>query len=412
MSITISNVQDELNTIIGDSSTDRVSAAQRLSYITQATAWFKEETSNDHSVSTFDIQYYDGINYYKISSAIGDYLESNDLRRKIGDNYTSFTPKSSREMAEDIAQQSGESAFAIERRDGDTYLVINHYSTYRTMQVSRMNSLTEDGGTWEADTTTSDATNLAINDVDSTEGGSSFSFDVDVSQSVNNRATVLNDTFTSGDLTEDKDITTFLLDIKFPAVTYITSVTFYWGSSSSNYYSVTQTTDINGNAFIADWQTLGFDWLGATVTGTPDDSDITYFRIDVNYSASQADATSFKLDNLRLSRPETLKFYYTNWNVGTSSVGADITKFTATTDIPYYSGQYDQYMFPIAQYAASLCFKDLRLYNEAEVKMVDAMRGVARVKKIVPSSVVKERKNFKVAGIRFNRGGRRSFRIN
>jgi hypothetical protein len=410
MSITVQDIQTEFNTIIGDASTDRVSSAERLSYITQATAWFKEETSNDDSVSTFDINYYDGINYYKINSAISDYLETNDLRRIIGKNYTSFTNKSSREIVEDIAQGSTECSYSIERRDDSIFLVINHDSMFKKMQVSRLDSLTEDGGTWAVDATNSDATSLSVNTIDFTEGAGSLSFNVDVSQSVNNRATILNTDFNPGSLSDDKDITSFLLDIKFPTITYISSVTFYWGSDSSNYYSVVQTTDMNGNAFITDWQTLEFEWLGATVTGTPDDSNITYFRIDINYTASQADATSFKIDNLRIVRPEVLKFYYTSWNVGTTAAGADIKKYTATTDIPYYSGRYDNYMFPIAQYAASLCFKNLRLYSEAREKEVDALKSVKRIRGIVPSSVTKERKNFKVAGISFNRRGRRSFR--
>lgn len=409
MAVTILNVQTELNTYLGDSSEDRVTNVQRLSYINQATTWAMETLENDHSVSTYDLNYYDTVHYYKISSVLADYLDSNDLRRQVGENYYSFTNKSSREMAEDVAQKSTESAFSIERRDGDAYLFINHDSKYRAMLVSGMNSLTADGGTWEADTTTSDATNLDIQSSDFTEGGSAFTFDIDVSQSVNNRATIINSSFTTGDLTDDRDITSWLLDFKPTTITNITSVTFYWGSSSSDYFSVTQTTDMNSNAFITDWNTLEFEWAGAIVTGSPDVENIDYFRIDINYSSGQTDATSFKLDNLRLVRPEKLKFYYTSWTLGTNSGGTNLTKYTATTDIPYYSGQYDNYIYPIAQYAAALCFRDLRLYNEADKKEIEALKSIDRIRKIVPSSVVRETKNFKLKGINFNRY-RRTFR--
>lgn len=406
MSVTVADLNTEFNTFIGDSSTDRVTAAQRLAFHTQATSWMKEELENDHAVSTYDLNFYDTVHYYKITTAIADYFDVNDLRAKLGDNYTSFTNKSSREMAEDVAQNSSESAYAIERRDGQTFLLINHDSKYRALVASTFDSLTDGGGTWVADTTTSDALNLAVDTNDYTQGVASLKFDADVSQSVNNRITISNSTLNAEDLSDDKDISAWLLDIKFPSVTYISSVTLYWGSSASNYYSVTQTTDQNGNAFVVDWQTLKFDWLGASITGTPDDAAISYIRIDVNYSVSQTDATSFKVDYLRLVQPEKLKFYYTDWRVGTSNAGADIFKFTATTDIPYFSGLYDQYIYPVAHYSAALCFRSLRLYSEADKEELEARKAVERLRKIVPSSVVRESKNFKVFGVRFNRGSR------
>ncbi len=411
MAIQVNDIITEFNTIIGDSSNDRVTAAERLSYITKGTVWFKQETSNDHSVNTFDIDYIDGVHYYKISNVVPDIIESNDLRLPIGENRQPFTPKSSREIVNDVAQGSLENAFAIERRDGDTYIVINYDTEYPSMTISSFDSLTGDGGTWQADTTNSDATNLSISSADYTEGGSALVFDIDVSQSVNNVATIFNDDFNPGDLSEDKDISSFLLDVSLPTVSNITSVTFYWGSDNSNYYSVTQTTDINGNAFVTGFQTLQFEWLGATVVGTPDDSNITFFRIDISYSVGQTDATSFRLDNLKIARPKKLKFYYTTSNVGKNSVGADVIRYGATTDVPYYSGQYDHYMYPIAEYSGYLCLKDLRLFNEADRHKLEALTLTEQIKKMVPSSVVKERRQFKVQGISFNRGGRRRYRL-
>jgi hypothetical protein len=332
----------------------------------------------------------------------------------LADGGQPFTRKSSQELRAEIGFGYEESSYSIERRDSNSYLLINHDSKYPAMIASSCESTTADGGTWAVDSTNSDATNLTIDTDDFTQGSGSFSFDVDVSQSGNNKASIYNDDLNDEDLSDYKDISSWLIDVKIPSVTYISSYTFKWGSSTSNYYSVTATTDINANAFDDDdFITLKFDWLGATATGTPDDTAINYIEITVNYTGSQADATSFKIDNIRIVRPEKLKLYYTSWAVGTDTNGTEILKFGATTDIPYFSGQYDQYKFPVADYAVSRAFRDLRLKNEADNAELDAEKGVIRLAKIIPKSMTPELKSFKVSGINFRKGQRRtrSFRI-
>lgn len=411
MSLTVANLITEFDQRIGDSSTDRISAAQRLTYLTQGTVWMQEKLLNDHQVKKYTVNYYDGLHYYKVTSILNDLLEANDMNtRVLSDGGQPFTRKSSQELRAEIGYNFMEDSYSIERRDNDSFLVINHDSKYRALLASDCESLTG-LATWQVDSTNSDATNLSIDNEDFTEGTGCFKFDVDVSQSGNNKATIYTDDMPSEDLSDDKDITSWLIDVKIPDVTYVTSYTLKWGSSSSDYYSVTSTADVNSNAFSSDdWLTVKFDWNGASVTGTPDDTDVTYLDITVNYSASQADDTSFKIDNVRLVRPEKLDFYYTSWSVGTDTNGTDILKFGATTDIPYFSGQYDQYKYIVADYAASKAMKDLRLYSEADRLELDAEKAVKRIDKIIPKSMTRESKSFKVKGINFRRsirGGRR-----
>ncbi len=408
MAITVATIQTELNTIIGDASTDRISAAERLQFINQAVDWLLTEMDNDHSIRTYSVSYFDTLNYYKLNAAVTDIFEGNALRRFSSETTPDLTKKDARQLLEDISSSAQESSYATERRDGNLYLVINHDSKYTALEVSSLDSLTGNGGTWAADTTTSDALTPTVDEADGSNGTTGcLTFDITVAQSVNNRATIYNSGLTAEDLTDDKDLSSWILDVKFPDVTNITSVTFYWGSSSTKYWSVTSTTQYDGSAFIADWNTLKFPWLGSTKTSTPDITAINYIRIDVNYGAGQADATSFKLDTLRLVRPEILTLHYSSWNVGTSSVGTQLKKFTATTDIPYFSGQYDNYMYPVAHKAGQLAYKSLRLFSEAREEELEALKELAKVKKIIPKSRPAELKNFKLRGVRFARGSRR-----
>lgn len=402
MALTEASLETNFNTYIGDASNDRISAAERLQFATEATTWLMEETGNDHMIDTYLLNYLDGVYYYEVTAALASLLEGADLRRAEGYNYTSSTHRSAREMAEDVAQQSSEFTWSIERRDNKSFLVVNLQDVkYKAAIVSSLDSITMDGGTWAVDAVNSDATNLTIDTVEFKDGGGSFNFDITVLQSGNNRATIQNTTLTTKNLTTYEDLGSFLFWVYVPTVTNFTSVTFFVGSTTANYWSGTVTTDYNGNAFVAGWNRIKVIWSSMTATGTPDASAITYIRFDFNYGAGQANDTDYRIDDLRIARPEPLTFYYTSFYVGTDTTGATPkVAFTATTDIPYFSGQYDQYKYSVAHKMASLAFYGpLQVPTLGQFHEVEAIKALNRAKKLIPSAVTKELKTFKVAGV-------------
>lgn len=411
MSVTVTNLITNLDSNIGDTSTDRVSTAERYQYLTEAVVWLKESLGNDHENETYNISYYDTVHYYKVTTAVADLLDAADLRRGEMDQTYSFPRKSSRELAEEIGQGDYESAYAIERRDSNAYVVINHRSKYSALDICTCDSLDFGGGTWEVDATNSDATNLTIDENEVLEGTGSFNFDVDVSQSGNNRATIQNTDLDALDISEYENLSAFIFDVYLPSVVNFSSITFYWGSDTTNYWSATVTTDYNGSAFAVGWNRIKINWSDATATLSPDSSAVTYVRFDFNYTGSQTDFNDYRIDFLRLARPEKLVFHYISWKIGTNNSGTDLFAFTAGTDIPYFSGQYDQYKFAVAHKAASLCFRNLRLFSEADREESEAEKALKRVQKFIPSSRTPEVKSFKVGGINLaRRRGRRSRR--
>ena len=401
--ITVATIQTELNSSIGDTSTDRITAAERLQAISEACIWVQEELANDLQNYTYSLDYYDTINYYKVTSDIADLLEGGDLRREKDKQLQSFTHKSSREMAEDIAQGSGESSWTIERKDTDTYVGVNHHSTYGSIQIGTLDSTTADSGTWTIDTTNSDATNLTSDTTEFKQGAGCLNFDIDVSQSANNRATIINSTYGSMDWSSSEDLTAIVLRAYIPDVTDFTSFTVFWGTDSSNYWSATTTTDINSTAWVDGWNRFKVEWEDATATGSPDSSDIGWLRVDFNYGAGQGDDTDYRLDDWKLIKPENLTFHYITWKVGVDNADADIFKFAATTDVPYFSGMYDNIMYPVAHKAASIIFRNLRLKEESAFELSEADKALTRVRKLIPSSRAPEVKNFKVFGVSFNK---------
>lgn len=407
MAVTVASIVTNLDTYFGDTSTDRVSSAERIQAINEATVWLLEELGNEHSNQTYTLNFVDTVNYYKVTSGLPDLLDSADLRRDVADQTYSAAPKSARDIAEDIGQGSTEFAWAVERRDGQTYLAVTLDGKHKARLISGFDSTTDGGGEWEADTSNSDATNVTADTVEFKQGSGCLNFDADVSQSGNNRATIINDTLNEIDLTSYVDLGSFLFWAYIPENANFSSITFYWGSDSSNYWSATVTTDINGSSIADGWNEFKVNWADATMTGTPDVTALDYIRFDFNYTGSQTDDTDFRLDHLRVAIPEKLTFHYISFYVGQNNSGTDLTSFTATTDVPFYSGQYDQYRYPVAHKAASILFHSLRLRDEAIVQEAEAIKALKRLRDIFPSSRIPETKNFKVKGLNFARRGRR-----
>ena len=403
MSLTVLQIQNELNSAIGDTSTDRITAAERLQAISEGCIWAQEELANDLQNYTFSLDYFDTVNYYKVTSDIADLLEGADLRRTKDKQNQAFAHKSPREVAEDIGGGSSESSWTIERRDGDTFVGVNHFTDKTAITVSNFGSLTANGGTWAVDATNSDATNLTVDSVEFQNGTASLNFDVDVSQSANNRATILNSDYNDANWSGNEDVGSHIIRAYLPSITSNT-FTVYWGSDSSNYWSATVTTDLGGSAFAVGWNRFKVDWSDATATGSPDATAITYLRIDFNYGAGQGDDTDYRIDDWILANPEELTYHYLSWKVGTDTTGAtDLFKFAATTDIPYFSGMYDNVMYPVAHKAASIIFRNLRLFNESQFEEQEALKSIKNIKKLIPSSRIPETRNFKVLGLKFGR---------
>lgn len=411
MAITLSNLFTNLNTYLGDSSTDRVSDAERYQALTEATVWLLEELGNEHMVNTYTLDYLDGVHYYKTTAALADLLVGADLRLGQNDHTLSFTRKSPREIAEEIGQGVNDPSWAVERKDGDSYLVINFDSKYLPVEISGFDSVT-DGGTW---TVEDDAVNITQDTSEYKYGSASLNFDVDVSASGNNYATVYAADSTTRDLSELEDTSSFVFEVYIPDVTYTSSLSLFWGSDTaatpstkSNYWSATVTTDINGNSLVSGWNTIKVNWSDASVTGSPDVTSIKYYEFRITYTGSQGDDTDYRLDKFRLIKPEEVVFHYISWNIGIDNGGTNITAYTAATDVPFYSGQYDQYRYAVAHKAASiLYYSALRLPQQGAVEESEAMKSLMRYRENFESSKSREVKSFKVRGVNLRLGNRR-----
>jgi hypothetical protein len=403
MAVPVSELITLLDRYTGDNTTERITEAERLSALTEACVWLNEELGNDHGLLTYELDFFDTINYYKVTDTLAYLLTSADLRQVNGKNTVNATHKDAREMSVEIANGSTEFAWGVERKDGDTYLAITFNDCEYAKGIGTFDGAALDGGEWVADETNSDATSVTFDTYNKEYGSASLAFSVDVSQSANDRATIYNEGISAVDLTKYENVGAFLLEVYLPDVTDVTSITLFWGDDSSNYWTAVATSDIHGNDFVVGNNTIRIDWNGASKVGDPS-TTATYFRIDVNYENTQVDMNGLRLDYLRVVRPTKLVYYYNSWIVGYNTSGTALSTFSATDDVPYYSGRFDQYRYAHAQKAASiLLYAPLRRFDDAQAAEFQAGKSLTRYKNLVPKSRSPEMRNFKVHGVNFRK---------
>jgi hypothetical protein len=169
-------------------------------------------------------------------------------------------------------------------------------SSRTPITVMGNNSVTEDG-TWVEN---GDAQSVSTDLDEYKVGTGSISFDIDVSGG-NEEAGITNGTMTAQDLSEYDESGRFRYWVYIPNVTHITSVTLQWGTDSSNYWEVVSIRDYNDKALRSGWNLIEASWSEADETGSPDNEDVGFMGVTVQYGVNQIDTDGFRVDAIRLS---------------------------------------------------------------------------------------------------------------
>lgn len=140
---------------------------------------------------------------------------------------------------------------------------------------------TSNNGTWSV---TGNASNLTANNTNFQSAGGALQFDLGSSPS---NGGVVNNLSASTDISSMLNQGSLFVYVYLPTGSEFTSIDLSWGSDPTDYYSVTATTNQMNVAFNDGWNLIQFPWLGATVTGSPDPSQITYLEVLFNYTANQ-----------------------------------------------------------------------------------------------------------------------------
>lgn len=154
-----------------------------------------------------------------------------------------------------------------------------------------------------------DATNLALNASKYQTGSSSVGFDIDVSASGNDYATLTYSSSTQVDLSSYTNTGNFELTINIPDVYYISSIDFRIGNDSSNYYGATLGSNYEGLPLENGNNVFSVAWTDTTETGTVNDAQIDYCYIRINYDSSAIDISSCFIDTIQWVDEDRVRNY-------------------------------------------------------------------------------------------------------
>ena len=346
MSILVSDIQSAANYFRRSTETADFTAAKSLEAValaiedvhSQALFRFTQRVQRfDFLDGQSDYVISDNATNFEASVRAPDFRAVKDLRSSLehDDDFDFVDPNY---FAIQYGKGASQKIYAIEQRDGANILRVNQPDIGSSTAVQEANDF-DSNGTWTADATNSDALNVSTDSVIYQEGSGSVKFDADVSQSGNNRVTIENEDMTAVDLSAYRGTGVFRFWVYLPDITddtsqYITSVEFRWGSSDSAYWSLTRTKPVNSAIFQDRWNLMEFAWKDATETGTVDETAIDYLLVTINYSASQADAVGFRINDIKCYNPKEMKLvYFSNYTVAVTSTNIWKPRATATTDI-------------------------------------------------------------------------------
>lgn len=212
---------------------------------------------------------------------------------------------------------------------------MNYNQGLRSMRINSPNlpagvvlntaSVVASNGTWTAG---GDASNLQTDNVNFIAYGGSLSFDLAASGS---SGYLENSTMDPLDLTNNLNQAVQFLYTYLPTASDFTSVQLRFGSSSSDYYQVSNTMTQEDTAFQNAWNLIDYPWLGATVVGSPDVTAINYIRVTWNYNGTAQ--TAVRLNNITSTLGRILEMeYYSQYLFADASTGAFKEQPTSDSD--------------------------------------------------------------------------------
>lgn len=267
--------------------------------------------------------------------------------------------------------------FAVSNVAGIQYLMVKSLDGNN----ATINPATEynDNGTWVGATAIS---NVSTSNYEGFTWPSSVSFDYS-----GTTGTLTNSTMTAVDLTAFQNRSVLYVDIYFPTVTSITSVSLKWGSDASNYYSVTSTTNYLGQSFVVGWNRVKFAWSSPTTIGTPVVTAIDYLQMTLAYSVNPS-ATGFYFQNVFISEnvPLTLTYYSTNMVTTLAGVQSQLfASAAATTDTPLWTGRWDIATEPFINSVLEIIFSMTGEINDMNIARQKIVEIVTPLKQRYPS---------------------------
>ena len=275
-------------------------------------------TSTIRHTKTYQAIYDDVIRYPLPSDMKSEALMDVQMYK----NYNQRSSKKYRKVSPNVFRTMQETdTVAFDYSDGLSWLLGNFDTDYQSAILNSLDSLTVNG-TWTA---ADDGTNIATETSNYIAGSGSVSCDMSVAGTT---LSIENSTITAVDLS---DIDKLFVWVYLPVASTLTSITLLYGSSAAAYYTTTATTPFNVSSFDTGWNLVGFDT--GTATGVPDDENIDYAKISLNFSSAPSTLTGFLFDGLLASKGNPIEIPYYSKYPWQTSTGTWLLDSTSNEDV-------------------------------------------------------------------------------
>lgn len=262
-------------------------------------------------------------------------------------------------FTEEFTRKKNRKDVNILYKNGVKFLRVNADEAPTKAVVSQVNATTG----WSAQ---SSASNLEKDSLQFITGNASLRFDV---TSSGGTATLENSTLDAIDLSATTTDNSVFLWVFLPDTSKVTSVSFRYGSSSSNYLSGTVTSAHDSTAFTEGWNLLRFDFDTATETGTVDYSSLVYFRFTINH-----DGTGFnnaRFDNITVGVGKIYEVYYYSNALFQATDGTLKTTPTLDTDtIVLENDAYNILLYEVAHIVTQELQGENGAYDESHFRLL------------------------------------------
>lgn len=173
--------------------------------------------------------------------------------------------------------------FNVHYSEGTRILRVNAPQLPQGAQLNAADAV-NDNGIWS---TAGNASNIQTDNQYFTSGASgSVSFTLNQTGTPGSTGSVSNSTMGALNLTNFFNNAYLFFQVYLPNAAGFTSVTYQFGSSASNYYQATFTTDYMGDAFQNGWNQLGAAWSTFSTVGTPNTASINYINVIFTYNGT------------------------------------------------------------------------------------------------------------------------------
>jgi hypothetical protein len=250
---------------------------------------------------------------------------------------------------------------AIEDDDFARKLRLNIDVNDDVTTVSDFGSTVSPSGTWGA---FGDAANVIADTDNYVEGSGSLKFDLVGSGAT---AGVVNSALTAIDISDYVNAGSALVWVYINSTTNLTNWILRIGSDSSNYYSITVTTQHDSTAFRTGWNLLRFAFVDKSTTGAPVDTACDYCALYMTKSAAKSD-DGYRVDNLELHTGEIYEIvYYTKYPWQNTSA-TYLENSSSATD--YINADTDEFDLIVMKGKVEM-YRELRDYEQMKLAQVD-----------------------------------------